>query len=381
MLLDAACALVLGALGSTVVVRMARGMRATRITPVGEAARARSISVIVPVLDEAARIGRCLHGLRAAGTEVGEILVVDGGSLDGTLDCVRDAAASDSRVRIVDASPVPAGWNGKAWGLDVGLRVSDPDAQWIAIIDADVLATGGLFSAMTAHARARGVDVLSVATRQLLGSPLMAVVHPAMLATLVYRFGLPGREATRVADVQASGQCFLAARALLCAHGAFANVRASRCEDVTLARSLVAAGTAVGFYEAGDLVSVQMYADARETWRNWPRSLTLRDRFAPFGGWAGLIEVALVQAAPLPLVLGLALAHATASLTFAVAATLVCVRAGVLCGTARAYVRRPWTYWLSPLADVPVAIALFASALRRRHTWRGRDLILAETQQ
>jgi dolichol-phosphate mannosyltransferase len=181
--------------------------------------------------------------------------------------------------------------------------------------------------------------------------------------------------------VQASGQCFLATRTLLCAHGAFANVRASRCEDVTLARSLVAAGTPVGFYEAGDLVSVQMYADARETWRNWPRSLTLRDRFAPFGGWAGLTEVALVQAAPLPLVLGLALAHGTAALTFAVAAMLVCVRAGVLCGAARAYVQRSWCYWLSPLADVPVTVALFASALRRRHTWRGRELLLAETQQ
>jgi dolichol-phosphate mannosyltransferase len=234
---------------------------------------------------------------------------------------------------------------------------------------------------MAAHARVRNVAALSVATRQLLGTPLMAIVHPALLATLVYRFGLPGSEAMRVSDVQASGQCFLAERALLIAHGAFGNVRASRCEDVTLARSLVAAGTPVGFYEAGDLVSVRMYANARETWRNWPRSLTLRDRFAPFGGWAGLTEVMLVQAAPLPLALGLALAHATASLTFAVAAILVCVRAGVLFGAARAYVQRPWTYWLSPLADVPVALALFASALRRRHTWRGRDLVLAETQR
>jgi dolichol-phosphate mannosyltransferase len=381
MLLDAVCALVLGAFGATAVIRMARGIRATRIAPVAVPATARSISVIVPVLDEAARIERCLHGLRAAGAEVGEILVVDGGSRDGTLDCVRRAAANDARVRIIDASPVPVGWNGKAWGLDVGLRAADPQAHWIATVDADVIPTGGLFSAMAAHARARNVAALSVAARQLLGTPLMAIVHPAMLATLVYRFGLPGREATRVADVQASGQCFLAERALLIAHGAFANVRASRCEDVTLARSLVAAGTPVGFYEAGDLVSVQMYADARETWRNWPRSLTLRDRFAPFGGWAGLTEVALVQAAPLPLVVGLAFAHAGATLTFAVAAMLVCVRIGVLCGAARAYVQRPWSYWFSPLADVPATVALFASALRRRHTWRGRELILAEPQR
>jgi dolichol-phosphate mannosyltransferase len=203
----------------------------------------------------------------------------------------------------------------------------------------------------------------------------MAIVHPAMLATLIYRFGIPGAETTRVAEVQASGQCFLASRAVLLACGAFGNVRDSRCEDVTLARALAAAGTAVGFYEAGDLVRARMYGSAAETWHNWPRSLTLRDRFAPLGGWFGLTEVLLVQALPLPLAAGLALAHATSSLTFAVAFALVLVRAGVLFGAARAYVARPWTYWLSPLADVPVALALFASAVRRRHVWRGRELV------
>jgi dolichol-phosphate mannosyltransferase len=72
--------------------------------------------------------------------------------------------------------------------------------------------------------------------------------------------------------------------------------------------------------------------------------------------------------------------HAAGSLTFAAAAILTCVRAGVLCGAARAYVHRPWTYWLSPLADIPVAGALFVSALRRNHTWRGRALVVTETQ-
>ena len=88
--------------------------------------------------------------------------------------------------------------------------------------------------------------------------------------------------------------------------------------------------------------------------------------------------MAVAQALPLPLAVGLAFAHATGSLTFTVAAILTCVRAGVLAGAARAYVQPPWTYWFSPLADVPVALALFASALRRRHVWRGRELILAE---
>jgi dolichol-phosphate mannosyltransferase len=379
MLLDVSCALVLGVLGAITVARMARGIRATRIVPALVAPPARSVSVIVPVLDEAARIAPCLRGLLTAGPEVGEILVVDGGSHDDTVAFVRLIAGGDPRVRIIDAAPVPAGWNGKAWGLDVGLRGSDPAAHWIATIDADVRPAAGLFAAMVAHAQQRGVAALSVATRQLLAGPLQAIVHPAMLATLIYRFGLPGREATRVRDVQANGQCFIATRALLVACGAFEIVRASRCEDVTLARALVAGGTPVGFYEAGDLAAVQMHADWRETWRNWPRSLTLRDRFAPFGGWFGILEVLLVQALPLPLTVALSCARATGSATFAVAAALTCVRLGLLAGAARAYIDPPWTYALSPLADLPVAFALIAACLRRRHTWRGRELVLAES--
>lgn len=378
MLLDVMCALVLGAFGTLAVVRMAFGVRATRIAPVSDPVRPGSLTVIVPVLDEAARIEPCLRGLLASGPEVAEILIVDGGSRDNTVALVRDITAADARVRIIDAAPVPADWNGKAWGLDVGRRATHPATRWIATIDADVRPAAGLFAAMIAHAQRRHVDALSVATRQIVAGPLTALIHPAMLATLVYRFGLPGREATHVSDVQANGQCFLATRALLEAHGAFGIVRASRCEDVTLARSLVASGTPVGFYEAGDLVSVQMHSGWRDAWLNWPRSLTLRDEYARFGGWFGLTEIALAQALPIPLAIVLALLHQTTNALFVVAAVLAIVRIGVLCGAARAYVDRPWTYWLSPLADVPVLGAMIVAALRKRHTWRGRELVLAE---
>jgi dolichol-phosphate mannosyltransferase len=365
-------ALILAAFGGVAVARMLRGVRATRVVPAPPSPGA--VTVIVPVLDEAARIAPCLRGLLAEDATVAEVLVVDGGSRDATLARVRQLAGSDPRVRIIDASPVPPGWNGKAWGLAVGLR--EARAEWVATIDADVRPRAGLCSALVAHARRRGVAALSVATRQEVADQLHALLHPAMLATLVYRFGLPGREARTVGDVQANGQCFLAQRALLVERDAFGGARASRCEDVTVARALVASGVPVGFYEAGDLVSVRMHESGREAWCNWPRSLTLRDAYAPYGGWFGLVEVALVQALPLPLAVGLALAGATATPLFTVAAILTCVRIGVLAGSARAYVSRPPAYWLAPLADVPVLCALVAANLRRTHVWRGRALVV-----
>ena len=53
---------------------------------------------------------------------------------------------------------------------------------------------------------------------------------------------------------------------------------------------------------------------------------------------------------------------------------LFAMRLGILVGTRRAYVSRPWTYWLSPLLDLPVALTLIWSAMQRDHTWRGRPV-------
>src|SRR3954466_4474894 len=85
------------------------------------------VSVIVPVLDERNRLAACLDGLLEQGPEVAEILVVDGGSRDGTPELVESYRARDRRLRLLDASPVPADWNGKPWGLQVGLEQAGAD--------------------------------------------------------------------------------------------------------------------------------------------------------------------------------------------------------------------------------------------------------------
>ena len=119
--------------------------------------------MIVPALNEASRLAACLDGLIAQDIEVAEILVVDGGSQDGTQDLVRRYAARDVRVLLVDASPVPADWNGKAWGLQVGLDRSDQTTKWLLTIDADVRPTSGLCTALLAHAHEVALSALSIA--------------------------------------------------------------------------------------------------------------------------------------------------------------------------------------------------------------------------
>jgi dolichol-phosphate mannosyltransferase len=333
------------------------------------------VTVIVPVLNERARLGPCLEGLITQPSEVIEVLVVDGGSRDGTEEVVASYERRDGRVRLLDAPPLPEGANGKAHGLQAGLDRADPAAGWILTIDADVRPAPALARSLLAQARRTGVAALSVATRQRLSGAAEGVLHPAMLTTLVYRFGIPGHATRRVASVQANGQCCLIQRHPLERCGGFALARTSVCEDVTVARALAANGYAVGFYESDGLVDVTMYEGWRDAWRNWPRSLSMRDRYAGVVGWVGLAEVVLAQALPLPLTLLLARRAPRSRLPRAVNTALLLVRLGVLVGTARAYLCPPWSYWLSPLTDLPVAAWLWSSALRRRHAWRGHVLI------
>jgi dolichol-phosphate mannosyltransferase len=333
------------------------------------------VTVLVPVLNEAARLPACLAGVTAQGPEVAEILIIDGGSTDDTQAIASSFAARDDRIRLIDATPLPADVNGKAYGIQVGVDAAAPRTDWLLTIDADVRLDPMLVRSLLAHAGQEGIGLLSVATRQRLSGSAEGILHPAMLATLVYRFGIPGHATTDVDRVQANGQCFLIKRDVLMRAGGFTGVFDSACEDVTLARTVAANGDRVGFYEADDLVSVEMYAGWRDAWQNWSRSLPMRDRFTGRSCAVGLGEVTLVQALPLYLApsfrIMLGRRHPATVLNLA----LLCVRAGVLAGMARAYERRPLTYWLSPLADLPVAVRIWQMSRRRRHRWRGRTFV------
>jgi dolichol-phosphate mannosyltransferase len=130
---------------------------------------------------------------------------------------------------------------------------------------------------------------------------------------------------------------------------------------VALARALVQEdGWRLRLADAADLLEVRMYESARETWHGWGRSIIERDRYAP----GDLAVVWLTMALPLPRLL--------ARRGDRLDALLLAVRITLLLAFARAYRPRGIAFWLSPLADVPVALRLTWAVLRPSRSWRGR---------
>ncbi len=74
-----------------------------------------SVSVVIPTLNEAERLGPCLAGLSKHSYEVREIVVVDSNSTDGTQELVKTAAETDPRFRLLTDDPLPEGWVGCPW--------------------------------------------------------------------------------------------------------------------------------------------------------------------------------------------------------------------------------------------------------------------------
>jgi dolichol-phosphate mannosyltransferase len=205
-------------------------------------------------------------------------------------------------------------------------------------------------------------------------------LQPALLVTLVYRFGAAGTDADPE-RVMANGQCFLATRQALLEAGGYGSARASFCDDVTLARHLARAGRRVGFLDGSRLYDVRSYASARETWREWGRSLDLKDASSVARQWGDVLFLAVTQGTPL-LVLLAALLLVTVRGPGATAGwapllwtsgALLTVRVLLQFALAGSYERRGVPFWLSPAADPLAALRILLSTLRRPARWRGRE--------
>jgi chlorobactene glucosyltransferase len=289
------------------------------------------VSVIIPARNEARNIDRCVRSVLASTYPSLEVIVVDDHSTDATSSITRAIAAGDSRLVVIDAPDLPAGWFGKQWACATGARAAK--GELLVFTDADTRHAPDLLSRTVNALHDRDASLLSIAGDQEMHSFWERIIQPQMFALLSIRYG--GTEhvsrARRPEDVIANGQFILVRRNAYESLGGHAVVRDRVAEDMALGQEFFRSGRRVALVLALRQFSTHMYASLRELIEGWRKNIYAGGRHAVIGGRAGravypvlLLALPIVGLAP-PIVLLIAATGALASAWLVWSASVVAV--------------------------------------------------------
>jgi chlorobactene glucosyltransferase len=270
-----------------VAIARASGSRSLDDVPTTAGPDASLVSVIVPARNERRNIERCARSILTADYPNFEVIVVDDHSTDGTGELARAIASEDSRLRVVEAPPLPPGWFGKQWACWSGARSAR--GSLLLFTDADTWHASDLLPRAVNALSARNADLLTLGGRQEMHSFWERVIQPQMFGMLALRYG--GTEqvsnARRPADAIANGQFILVRRDTYDAMGGHERVRDRVAEDLSMAQEWVRAGRRISMVLAVRQFSTHMYASLRELVGGWRKNIYAGGRTAALGGRVG----------------------------------------------------------------------------------------------
>ena len=236
------------------------------------------LSVIIPARNEEASLGDCLESLVGQSGVEFEIIVVNDYSTDRT----REIAEKYSKVRVIDAGELPAGWTGKNNAVATGAR--DAVGEWLLFTDADTIHTPGSLARALAEAKDNKADVLSYSPEQIAVTFWEMAVLPVVFAELARQFPPSKVSDPKSPEAAANGQFLLIRREVYDAIGGHGAVASEIPEDVALARRLKAAGYRLRF-RYSESVRTRMYRSFAQLREGWTKNLAL---LFPRPGWLAM---------------------------------------------------------------------------------------------
>lgn len=322
------------------------------------------LSIVVPARNEEANVERCVRSLLGQRLSDFEVIVVDDGSSDATPAILRQVAAEDPRLQVITGKPLPDGWVGKPWALHQGFVAAR--GTWLLFTDADSYHEPDAEASTLRFALERGVDALTLATGQELGSFWERAVLPSILSIIVIGF------ANRPL---ANGQYILVSRAAYEELGGHAAVRGEIAEDIAFAKRMHEDGRfRLRVANGTHLVRVRMYRSFGELWAGFTKNVFIGAEGSIGRAALAVASLAMLSAVPA----GLALAalvrgrkHAAAEALCCTVATMVAAgRTFSLFGAPRSYgVFQPLGF--AVLGAITVN-ATYCVVSGRGVAWRGR---------
>ncbi len=342
-------------------------LRALRRPPADPPAPVEPVALLLPLRDEADRVGPCLQALRAVlsrSTGQVSLTVLDDGSTDGTGELVRTALAGVAGTRVLDGGPLPAGWLGKPHACDQLARAAG-NATVLVFVDADVELAPHAVDAAVALLRSTGLDLVSPYPRQLAAGFGPRLVQPLLQWSWATTLPLGLAERSpRPSLSAANGQFLVIDAAAYRRAGGHAAVRGDVLEDLALLRAVKASGGRGTVVDGTELASCRMYTSWAELVDGYGKSL-----WSAFGGRGGSAAIAglllLAYVVPATAALGGSVIGATGVAAIGGIGYAAGVAGRVLVGR-----RTGGRVWPDALAH-PVSVLAFTGLLAR--SWRDHD--------
>ena len=326
------------------------------------------ISAIVPVRNEEANIARAVASL-AAQPEITEVLVVNDGSTDGTAAVLAQLAATEPKLRVLDAGPLPAGWVGKNHAVWHGAQQASRPVAAVHRCRRSAPAGLGRASARRCGTFWRHHDLVFARRRKCTTWWERALI-PFVYCRLSQLYPYKVVNDPRSSIAAANGQYLLIRRDAYQEIGGHAAVCGEVLEDVALARRARAAGVPLYFAADAGIARVRMYATFGAMWEGWTKNLSPLVKMAGQGITRELLSVipwiplACLALAPLRPIFG------------ALGILLLAGRHASYAATLRRN-RLP----VSSVVYYVVGVALYCAALlvsdwryaRGKVTWKGRE--------
>ena len=232
-----------------------------------------SISVVVPLRNEATNVAELINSLRAQKNLVQvEFLLLDDNSEDQTLTLLHQHTSGLSNFHILNGSTLPQGWIGKTWALQQLFERAS--GKIIVSVDADVRLVPDAISAAVTLLKETQLDFLSPYPSQLAHSWSERLIQPLLqwswMSTVILRIA---EKSSISSMVVANGQFFVVRRAALAQVGGYKSVSNKVLDDVGLARTLVKQGSHGCVANGASIASTRMYSSWGEIQAGYGKSL------------------------------------------------------------------------------------------------------------
>ena len=109
------------------------------------------LSVVMPALNVKNYIEPCIASVQKQSLAEIEMIVVDAGSTDGTLDILMRKAAEDSRIKIIHSDI-------KSYGYQVNLGIREAKGEYVAILETDDMVPQNGYERLYGEAKATDAD-------------------------------------------------------------------------------------------------------------------------------------------------------------------------------------------------------------------------------